>query len=56
MDYIARRWLLLIAVVLVQTGCATEKKTYDDTPPLDSSTSSEDGSHGWGTSIQGGGH
>jgi uncharacterized lipoprotein YajG len=44
------RWLLLAAVVLFQAGCATERQTYDDTPPADAPH--EDDSHGWGTSIQ----
>jgi len=52
---VLRVFILLLAVVL-QAGCATEKKTYDDTTPLEPAGSSEDDSHGWGTSIQGGGH
>jgi hypothetical protein len=55
MPFHAPRWLLLIAVVLLQAGCATQKQTYDDTS-LDSSSSHEDDSHGWGSSIQGAGH
>jgi len=46
------KWLLLVAVVMVQAGCATEKQTYDDTPPLESAASQDDNSHGWGASVQ----
>ena len=56
MEFKAWKYLLLVAVVLLQVGCATERKTYDDTTPLDSSTSQEDDSHGWGTNIQSAGH
>jgi uncharacterized lipoprotein YajG len=55
MDFKALKRLLLVAAVLLQVGCATEKKTYDDTT-LDPGTSQEDDSHGWGTNIQGAGH
>jgi uncharacterized lipoprotein YajG len=55
MDLKGLKWLFLAAAVLLQVGCATEKKTYDDTT-LDPSTSQEDDSHGWGTSVQSAGH
>ena len=46
----AWRWILLIAVVLFQAGCATERQTYDDTTLPDAPH--EDDSHGWGASVQ----
>jgi hypothetical protein len=56
MDLKALKWLLLTAVAILQVGCATAGDTSDDPPALDPVTSSHDDSHGWGTSIQGGGH
>lgn len=57
MDFKALKWLLLFAVVIVQSGCATTKKTYDDTTPdWQPNTSQEDDSHGWGANFQGSPH
>ena len=56
MDFKVTRWLLLLAVAIVQVGCATTKETTDDTTlPLEA-VPSQDDSHGWGTNIQSAGH
>jgi hypothetical protein len=56
MDSTFLKCFLLSLAVMLQVGCATTKQTYDDTTPdPDTSTSHEDDSHGWGTSIQGAG-
>jgi hypothetical protein len=45
--------LLLLGVITVLNGCATEKPVYDDpSTVLQPSESKEDSSHGWGTSVQ----
>ncbi len=56
MDFKILKLLLLLGVVIVQVGCAAAGETPDaTTPALDSSSPSEDTSHGWGTNIQAGG-
>jgi uncharacterized protein YceK len=54
MDFPVFRLLLLVAVVMLQVGCATSSETTDEsTPALEQpSTSHEDDSHGWGTNLQ----
>jgi hypothetical protein len=56
MDSKALRWFLLLALVTVQVGCAASDRSADDTTPDLEPVPSHDDSHGWGTSVQGGGH
>jgi hypothetical protein len=52
----ALKWLLLISLAAMQVGCATATESSDDSPPDLTPAPSQDDSHGWGTSIQGGSH
>jgi hypothetical protein len=57
MDFKVLKLLLLLAVVIVQAGCATANESSDDsTPVLEPTPSPHDDSHGWGANLQGAGH
>jgi hypothetical protein len=54
MSFKVLRLALLVAIAVVQAGCATAKQTSDDNPPdLEPAPSQEDSSHGWGANLQG---
>jgi hypothetical protein len=55
MSFKVLRLALLVAVVVVQGGCATTKQASDDppTPDLEPVPSHDDSSHGWGANIKG---
>ncbi len=53
MDFPVFKWLLLAAVVMLPTGCATSSETTDQSvPALEQPMSHEDDSHGWGANLQ----
>jgi hypothetical protein len=57
MDFKVLRVFFLVAVVMVQAGCATSNENADDsTPALEPTTSPHDDSHGWGANLQGASH
>jgi uncharacterized lipoprotein YajG len=56
MDGKTLKRLFLVALVLLQAGCATESPTSDDTTPALEPVPSHDDSHGWGTNVQAGAH
>jgi hypothetical protein len=45
--------LLLLAVLLGPTGCATSADVSNDPPPPDATPPSDQDSHGWGASVGG---
>jgi hypothetical protein len=45
------RLVLLSALLVGPTGCATTRDTTDDPPALEPSESHEDSGHGWGAGI-----
>ena len=50
--------LLLSAVMIGPTGCASTQQTSDTVAPItsDSTPSKDDESHGWGAGVQGTSH
>jgi hypothetical protein len=55
MAFSSLRWFFLIAIVMVQVGCATAEhnpETDAEASPDLQPVPSNDDSHGWGTNIQ----
>jgi hypothetical protein len=52
MGFKALQLLILLAVVIVQAGCATANETSDDSTPILEPSPTHDDSHGWGANLQ----
>jgi hypothetical protein len=51
MDFKVLKWLVLVAAVIVQVGCATANESSDDSTPILEPSPTHDDSHGWGANF-----